>query len=156
MPWDRSAAADVVVEEVAALGEPAGRRAVVVGAGLGADAEQLARTGWRTNAFDVSAAAVRVTRARYPGSAVEYRVADLLDLPDEMVGAYDLVVEVFSVQALPPSLRAEAVRGVRRLLAPGGAAVAVQFVRGDRPADLGPPSGCSTAPRWSPSPGTTS
>jgi SAM-dependent methyltransferase len=139
MPWDRSAAADVVVEEVAALGDPAGRRAVVVGAGLGADAEQLARTGWSTTAFDVSAAAVRVARGRYPGSAVDYRVADLLDLPQDMVGAYDLVVEVFTVQALPPSLRAEAVRGVRRLLAPGGTAVAVQFVRGDRPADAGPP-----------------
>ena len=47
--------------------------------------------------------------------------------------------EGFTVQALPPSLRTQAVHGVRRLVAPGGTLVAVQFVRGQRPADLGPP-----------------
>ncbi|WP_256378061.1 class I SAM-dependent methyltransferase [Phycicoccus sp. HDW14] len=113
-----------------------GRRAVVVGAGLGADAELLASRGWRTTAFDVSASAVDLARDRHPGTAVDYRVADLLALPDDLVGAADLVVEVFTVQALPQSLRAEAVRAVRSLLAPGGTLLAVQFVR-ERGAPVG-------------------
>ena len=44
-------------------------------------------------------------RERYPDTAVEYRVADLLDLPADLVGAFDLVIEVSTVQALPPELR---------------------------------------------------
>jgi hypothetical protein len=139
-PWARTVAYPPVVAHVDAAGPGGGRHAVVVGAGLGADAELLAAHGWRTTAFDLSPAAVDLARQRHPGSRVEYRVADLLDLPADLVGAADLVVEVFTVQALPPSLRAEAVAGVRSLVAPGGTLLAVQFVRErGTPAGAGPP-----------------
>lgn len=138
-PWDRDAPSPPLVERVHALGEGAGRRAAVVGAGLGADAELLAGLGWDVLAFDVSPAAVRQVRARRRGSPVRYVVADLLELPAELRGAFDLVAEVYTVQALPRSLRARAVAGARTLLAPGGTLVAVQMVRGSRPAEQGPP-----------------
>ena len=50
------------------------------------------------------------------------------------------MVEVFTVQALAPSVRSVAVGGVRSLVAPGGELLAVEVVRpGDQdPAD-GPP-----------------
>jgi SAM-dependent methyltransferase len=131
LPWDRRCAYPPVADHVAALGDAAGRRAVVVGAGLGADAELLAAHGWRTTAFDIAPSAVDAVRGRYPGSPVAYRVADLLSLPDDLVGAFDLVVEVFTVQALPPSLRSPASAAVRSLLAPGGELLAVQLVRED-------------------------
>jgi SAM-dependent methyltransferase len=139
VPWDRAEAHPIVVAHAAA-GDGAGRRAVVVGAGLGADAEHLARHGWRTVAFDVSPAAVRLARQRHPDSQVAYQVADLLELPAHLVGAFDLVVEVFTVQALAPSVRTTAVGGVRSLIAPGGELLAVEIVRpdGHGPAD-GPP-----------------
>ncbi len=139
-PWARSAPYPPVVEHVAAVGPGGGRHAVVVGAGLGADAEHLAEHGWRATAFDVAPAAVELARARHPGSAVDYRVADLLALPDDLVGAFDLVVEVFTLQALPRAVRPEAVAAVRSLLAPGGTLLAVQFVR-ERGVDpgVGPP-----------------
>ena len=70
----------------AVRGDGAGRRAVVVGAGLGADAEHLVQHGWRTVAFDVSPAAVRLARQRHPDSQVAYQVADLLALPPDLVG----------------------------------------------------------------------
>jgi SAM-dependent methyltransferase len=108
-----------------------GRRAVVVGCGLGGDSEHLARLGWRTTAFDISPAAVAAVRQRYPDSPVDYRQGNLLDLPDRLAGAFDLVVEIFTVQALHPTLRAQAGAGVRALLAPGGRALVVQFVRAD-------------------------
>ncbi|MBD3783578.1 MAG: class I SAM-dependent methyltransferase [Micrococcales bacterium] len=128
-PWARTAAYPPVVEHVAAAGPGEGRRAVVVGAGLGADAEHLATQGWAMTAFDVAPAAVELARDWHPGTVVDYRVADLLDLPPDLVGAFDLVVDVFTVQALPPRVRPEAVAGVRALLAPGGTLLAVQFVR---------------------------
>ncbi|MBM6399699.1 class I SAM-dependent methyltransferase [Phycicoccus sonneratiae] len=135
-PWARTAPYPPVLEHVDGAGPGEGRAAVVVGAGLGADAELLAERGWRTTAFDVSASAVALARDRHPGSSVDHRVADLLALPDDLVGAFDLVVEVFTVQALPPDLRADAVAAVRSLLAPGGTLLAVQFVR-ERGSDAG-------------------
>ena len=140
MPWDRTAPYPPVLDHVDRSGDGAGRRAVVVGAGLGADAELLASRGYDTVAFDLAPSAVELARSRHPDSAVDYRVADLLDLPIDLVGAFDLVVDVFTVQALPRSLRADAVAGVRSLLAPGGDLLAVQFVLGAGvPEDAGPP-----------------
>ncbi len=128
-PWDRAAPNPPVAEHVEAAGPGAGRRAVVVGAGLGADAELLAARGWETTAFDISPSAVALARARHPGSPVTYRVDDLLDPSRALRGAFDLVVEVFTLQALHPTLRGTADAGVRALLAPGGTALVAQFVR---------------------------
>lgn len=139
-PWSRTEPYPPVAGLIAEQGPGEGRSAVVVGAGLGADAEALARAGWDTTAFDVSASAVDFARGRHPGSDVTYRVADLLDLPAELRHAFDLVLEVFTVQALPPAVRREAAAGVRELLAPDGTLLAVQVVRedGESPDD-GPP-----------------
>ena len=107
---------------------------MVVGCGLGADSEHLARHGWRTTAFDISPAAVAAVRDRYPDSPVDYRQGDLLDLTGDsadLVGAFDLVVEIYTLQALHPSLRDRAVAGVHGLMAPGATALVVQVVRRD-------------------------
>ncbi|WP_377642439.1 class I SAM-dependent methyltransferase [Oryzobacter terrae] len=139
-PWSRDEPYPPVAALVAEQGPGGGRRAVVVGAGLGADAEHLAAAGWDTTAFDVAASAVDLARGRHPGSEVAYRVADLLDLPADLRHAFDLVLEVFTVQALPPAVRREAVAGVRELLAPGGTLLAVQVAREpDESGDDGPP-----------------
>jgi SAM-dependent methyltransferase len=130
MPWDRTDPHDLLEDHLAGR-DGAGLRAVVVGAGYGADAERLAALGYATTAFDISPAAVAAARRRYPDSAVDYRVADLLDLPDDLVGAFDLVVEIYTVQALHGSLREGAVAGVRSLVAPGGTLFVVQIVRDD-------------------------
>ncbi len=138
-PWDRTEPFPAIADAIAELGPGDGRRAVVVGAALGADAEAAARAGWRTTAFDIAPAAVRLVRARYPESAVDYREGNLLDLSDDLVGAFDLVIEVFTVQALPPAVRSAATAGIRRLLAPGGTALVIQFDRGDEDPAVGPP-----------------
>ena len=141
MPWDRSQPAPQLREWVGSHEiEGGGRRAVVVGCGLGADAEYLASVGFDTVAFDVAPTAVRVAQERHPDSAVDYRVADLLDLPGEWVGGFDLVVEIYTVQALPDPPRSAAVRGVRSLVAPGGTLFVVEFrTDGESDATTGPP-----------------
>jgi SAM-dependent methyltransferase len=140
LPWDHTDPHPVLAEWVAAHGDGAGRRAVVVGCGLGADSEHLARHGWRTTAFDISPAAVAAVRDRYPDSAVDYREGDLLDLVDDLQDAFDLVVEIYTLQALHPSLREQAVAGVRGLMAPGATGLVVQVVRrDDQPVTARPP-----------------
>lgn len=110
---------------------PAGRRrpACRGGSGLGPDAEYVARLGFATVAFDFAAAAVAEARRRFPGSSVDYVVADLLDLPANWRGAYDLVVESLTVQSLPPAVHPQAIAQVRELVAPGGTLLVIAGAR---------------------------
>jgi SAM-dependent methyltransferase len=121
VPWDRPEPTALLSEWVrrAAL-DGAGRRALVVGCGLGRDAEFVAGLGFATTAFDIAETAVRVARERHSGSPVDYRVADLLAPPAEWRSAFDLVVESNNVQALPRTLRARATAAVSSFVAPGG------------------------------------
>ena len=141
MPWDRDEPQPLLREWAESTHlTGAGRRAVVVGCGLGADAEYLASLGFATTGFDIAETAVRLARERHPGTSVDYRVADLLDLPDDLVGAFDLVVEIFTIQALPDPPRSDAVVGVRDLVAEGGSLLAIQFRHdGSGPVEVGPP-----------------
>lgn len=95
-------------------------RALDVGTGFGDNAEELVRRGQRVTAFDVSATAIAHARERFPGSAVEYCVADLLAPPAAWRGAFDLVAETYTLQVLPPAARRQAARVLCDLVAPGG------------------------------------
>jgi SAM-dependent methyltransferase len=97
-----------------------GKRAIVPGCGLGADAEYLAGLGFAVTAFDVSPTAIRLARQRHRGTSVEYVSADLLHLPLPWLRAFDLVAEIITVQALPRAVRQQATASVARLTAPGG------------------------------------
>jgi 2-polyprenyl-3-methyl-5-hydroxy-6-metoxy-1,4-benzoquinol methylase len=46
-------------------------RALVVGCGLGDDAEELARRGWTVTAFDIAPTAIEWCRKRHPKSKVD-------------------------------------------------------------------------------------
>ena len=134
VPWDRRDPHELLagwLPDWARARGTSGGRAVVVGCGLGADAELLAARGFATTGFDISPAAIRLARERHPDSPVDYLVADLLDLPADLAGAHDLVVEIYTIQALHPTVRPRAVESVRRLLAPGGTLFVVQIVRED-------------------------
>ena len=135
VPWDRGEPHPLLVswmEDRAPA--PDGQRAIVVGSGLGEDAEFVSRQGWETVAFDVSESAVRGARRRFPQSTVDYQVADLFALPPSWQGTFDLVVENMTVQSLPPDLHPEAIAGVRGLLAPGGPLLVIGMVGGpDQP-----------------------
>jgi SAM-dependent methyltransferase len=141
VPWDRETPRELLVEwaEQSRL-DGHGRRALVVGAGLGTDAEFVAGLGFDTVAFDISPTAIRVARERHRQSAVDYRVADLLDPPSEWRGAFDLVFEIITVQSLPVRLHEHAIANIAGFVAPGGTLFVLAAAREDldRPAD-GPP-----------------
>jgi SAM-dependent methyltransferase len=104
-----------------------GRRAVVVGCGTGDDAELLRKAGFDVVGFDIAPTAVAWATRRFPETP--FRVADLLALPDEMLGAFDLVFEAYTLQALPVDVRDAAIDGVASLVAPGGTLLVVTFGR---------------------------
>lgn len=109
----------------------AAQRAVVVGCALGADAEYVASLGFDTTGFDISGTAIRLARQRFPGSTVRYVVADLLSYPQGWLRAYDLVIEIITVQALPDPPRGQAIANVSRLVGPGGTLLAIAAVHHD-------------------------
>ncbi len=92
----------------------------MVGCGTCDDPGFLASLGSQVTAFDVSPTAVAEARRRFPASAVNYQVADLLAPPPEWQGAFDLVVEIYTVQALYGPARAAAIAALPGLVAPGG------------------------------------
>jgi SAM-dependent methyltransferase len=128
VPWDREMPQPLLVEWAAGRAF-AGGRGLVVGSGLGMDAEFVASLGFATVAFDISPTAVEAARARFPGSSVEYRVADLLDPPAEWGQAFDFVFESFTAQALPEPQRGEAILRVGPMVGPGGTLLVVAAAR---------------------------
>lgn len=147
VPWDRGAPHALLVGWADRSGVRAAGRALVVGCGLGSDAEFVAGLGFDTIAFDVSASAVSASRERFPASEVNYVVADLLSPPEAWIGAFDLVVESLTVQSMPRSVRAAAIQNVARFVAAGGALLVIAFGtnsadqdgQADRAGHVGPP-----------------
>jgi hypothetical protein len=128
VPWHQDGP-DPMLVEWAGDRSGAGRTAIVVGCGLGDDAEFVASLGFATVAFDIAPSAIELARHRFPHSTVDYRAADLLALPAEWRHAFDLVVENFTVQSLPKSLRETATAAVAGLVAPGGTLIVHASVR---------------------------
>ena len=141
VPWDRTTPHVLLGQWTQEQGvEGAGRRAIVVGCGFGADAEHLAGLGFDTIAFDIAPTAVAAARRRAPGSRVDYVEADLLNSPAQWRHAFDLVLESLTVQSLPPQLHAPAVDAVAHLVAPGGTLLVIATARDERDGPVeGPP-----------------
>lgn len=115
------------------------RSSLVVGCGLGDDAETVAASGGAVTAFDLSPTAIAWCRKRFPQSRVRYVAADLFHTPPEWQRAFGFVLEINTLQALPAALRSQAMARVADLVAPGGTLLVICRGRdADEPAD-GPP-----------------
>lgn len=119
IPWAKMEANPKMVEWIAERPEITGR-ASVVGCGLGDDAEWLSAAGFEVTAFDLSQSSIDWCRERFPKSAVNYCVGDLLEPADEWLEAYDLVVEIHILQAIPDPMRDAAASNLPKLLNNGG------------------------------------
>jgi SAM-dependent methyltransferase len=116
-----------------------GREALVVGCGYGSDAEYLTEVGFRTTAFDFAPTAIAAARRNHPDSAVDYVVADVLDLPHEWHRRFDLVVESLTVQSMPPEQHATAAQRIAALVAPEGTLLVLATTRDEEGEVDGPP-----------------
>jgi len=97
-----------------------GKLALVVGCGLGDDAEELARRGFEVVAFDIAPTAIAWCRKRFPHSRVAYVVAEVCDRPSAWQGSFDFVLEAYTLQVLPADVRREAAACIAGLLAKEG------------------------------------
>jgi SAM-dependent methyltransferase len=111
---------------------PNRKRSLVVGCGLGDDAEALASAGYAVTAFDISPTAIAACHQRFPRSGVDYQVADVLHPPASWTGAFDLVFEAFTLQVLPPEPRHAAMRAIASLVSPGGRLLVICRARAAR------------------------
>ena len=128
-----------LVDHHCGCAEP-GCRALKIGCGLGDDAEELARCGWRVTAVDASETAIRWCCERFSGSSVEYVHSDLRQAPAAWDGAFRLVVDSY---AYPEALLAQDPAVLRRLaglLAPGGTLLLICRLR-----EPGSQDSCSSA-----------
>jgi SAM-dependent methyltransferase len=140
VPWDRGEPSRYLTQWAGVLGlTGADRSAVVVGCGLGDDAEFIAGLGFHTTAFDISPTAIDSARRRFSDSAVRYEVADLLHPPPSWLRAFDLVVESLILQALPDPPRGEAIVRLAGLVALGGTLIVIARAREQEQAVEGPP-----------------
>jgi hypothetical protein len=64
-------------------------------------------------------------------TAVRYVTADLLHLPAAWRRAFDLTVEIITLQALPPELHPPAAAAVRELVAGGGTLLVIGALPGE-------------------------
>ena len=101
-------------------GKREARNALVVGCGPGDDAEQLAKWGYKTTAFDVSETAIRMAKKRVPKTVVQYQVANLFAPPGKWSLRFDFVFEANTIQALPVEVRSQAIEKIAGFVKPGG------------------------------------
>jgi len=140
IPWSASGPRRDLVEwaqESHAIG--AGQSALIIGCGLGDDAEFLAKLGYRVTAFDISPTAIEWCKERFPETAVDYQVADMFAPPVAWLDGFDLVVEDHIVQALPPEIRLASAQAVAAFPGAGGLLLAIGWGLDDITDRSGPP-----------------
>jgi len=116
-----------------------GRTAIDIACGLGDNAEALGQAGYQTTAFDYAAGAVEWASERFAGGNVDYQVADLFNLPAAWHGAFDLVHECYTIQAMRGELRDKAFAAIAGLVSPGGRLLMITRTRPDESEPKGPP-----------------
>jgi SAM-dependent methyltransferase len=102
-----------------------GRTALVVGCGLGDDAKFLDELGFDVTAFDISQNAIEWAKKLHKDTEIRFDVGDLFDPDSDWSGAFDLVLEIYTIQPLPMELRTRAIDAVASFVAPGGDLVVV-------------------------------
>ncbi len=121
-------------------------RALVPGCGRGHEVALAVEHGLDATGLDIAPTGVAEARARYPHLAERFVTGSLFDPPQEMRGAYDVVLEHTCMSALPPEMRADYRRGIDLTLRPGGLLIGVWFINPALdPGDEGPPYPFSVA-----------
>ncbi len=120
IPWATLSPNLYLVEYLKEVEDIKGKRALVIGCGLGDDAAALAQKGYETDAIDISSSAIAMAQERFEQSGVHFSVQDIFDLPNTFNEAYDFVYEGLTIQSLPRSQRELVVDIISGLVAKGG------------------------------------
>jgi SAM-dependent methyltransferase len=127
-----------------------GRKALVVGCGLGDDAKYLDDLGFSVTGFDISPTAIEWARKLHKETDIQFEVTDLFKPPTDWIarrdppataggtdktGGFDFVLEVYTIQPLPMEMRERVIDSIAGFVAPEGELVVVTRGRED---DEGP------------------
>jgi len=102
-----------------------GRKALVVGCGLGDDAKYLHDLGFKVTAFDISPTAIEWARRLYAGAEIQFETADLFQPFRGWLGAFDFVLEVYTIQPLPMEMRSKVIDAIAAFVGGGGGKLVV-------------------------------
>ena len=117
-----------------------GKTALVVGCGMGDDAIELEAKGFEVTAFDVSNSAIEFCKTRFPNSGVKFIQADLLEGVSEWHRKFDFVLEIFTIQALPPKYENTLIQNISDFVSNDGNLIIITEVQqGKRTYENGPP-----------------
>ena len=114
-------------------------KAIVIGCGLGDDAVALCEAGFDVTAIDISESAIEWCQERFEHTDVDFKVQDIFELPEEMLGQYNFVFESRTIQSLPLEFRDKMIRSISSLLAPKGKVLAVANGKNAGEKHNGPP-----------------
>ena len=143
-PWDKGAPAPAM-KQYLELHDVRGR-ALVPGCGHGHEVALAVTHGLDATGLDIAPTGVAEARALYPHLAERFVTGNLFDPPEEMRGAYDVVLEHTCMSALPPTMRADYRRGIDLTLRRGGLLIGVWFINPALdPGKVGPPFPFSVA-----------
>ncbi|MEY4615757.1 MAG: hypothetical protein RJB66_717 [Pseudomonadota bacterium] len=138
--WDLGSPAHALKSIVPKLKLPSSR-VLVLGGGQGHDAGYFADLGHHVTLVDISPEALALAQKSYGDRKnIRFIEADLFDLPQDMIGQFDLIIEHTCFCAINPSLRNDLVRQWRLLLNENGFLLGVFFAM---PKRSGPPFGAS-------------
>lgn len=117
-----------------------GKKALVVGCGMGDDAIELEALGFQVTAFDVSETAIKFCKERFQQSKVNFLQANLLENQRHWLHKFDFVLEIFTVQALPPKYEKTLIQNISNFVASDGQLLVVAEVgKEERLFENGPP-----------------
>ena len=102
-----------------------GRTALVVGCGLGDDAKYLHDLGFKVTGFDISPTAIEWAKRLYGETDIVFETADLFQPPRDWLGAFEFVLEVYTIQPLPIEIRPKVIDAIAAFVAEKGRLVVV-------------------------------
>ncbi|MBC7901108.1 MAG: class I SAM-dependent methyltransferase [Saprospiraceae bacterium] len=108
-----------------------GRKALVVGCGLGDDAKFLYDLGFDVTAFDISPTAIEWAKKLHADTNIKFETADLFHPFRGWLGAFDFVLEVYTIQPLPLETREKVIDAIAAFAAPESELVVVTRGRED-------------------------
>lgn len=116
------------------------KSALVVGCGMGDDAIELELQGFDVTAFDVSNSAIELCKKRFPNTKVKFIQADLLKGVLEWHRKFDFVLEIFTIQALPPKYENTLIQNISDFVSKNGRLMVITEVQNaKRTFENGPP-----------------
>jgi len=91
------------------------KKALVIGCGIGDDADYLASKGYEVDAFDISPSAINIAKKRFCNKNINFFVQDIFSLPNNMINSYDFVYEGLTIQSINPKFKNELIKIISSL-----------------------------------------